>query len=613
MQLLIVVLALILIVQGSHIDSQRYVDKASVEFQRLRDGTMQLQVPGNFSGVVLGEMRVLVEIADFGFSQNCTLTDVTANNIACSLCNVPESLTSKPTVTVNVYRNNAQIQARCLVEWLQNNVTHLELSTNQASATVETPNRVVLSSPATAPNPDGAYNGAGRFGNKATHGILGFGGMRLADFRSASFKFQKQVNVGQQIYHNLQIFVGGTFYRIWATDPSDAPQPIDNGVNERFVDLQTEGKLFPGFFTSTLQQVLDANPDATIETAFTGNNGLPKDAVTSAIMIGSGDSNNLALINITVTDTVVGYLKRQSVGVVKTVPYIDMGQSVGPFNQGTDTLVTLTGKLLTTVNAVWLRISGTETHQCIGVNNINPTTISCTLTAPLNFTGDGVLEARVKTTDGCDSDFHVIQNTTCVVPSALYTNVLQTYTGDHRLVDDEIVFIKCWSLGVSKPNGCPSDYNRIVDVTQPEVSLVWTNTQDGSNQTTTQFTYNVPLATYVEMDIEFDMTTDLELAHVRCLQGAEWVLLDSICPSDDNMFDPMARTLTFTLCPAANGKQLSVYTVPDEEDLEEPAQYVAMYVLVAVTIGLTVVRCLVRVQGQVQSTRVGKRLRKKHE
>lgn len=182
-----------------------------------------------------------------------------------------------------------------------------------------------LSTPATAPNPLGAFNGSGT-GNKLFLGFTGWGGM--SPLALADIKLRAKIDRGNaSLYLNLQVDCDGD----GVFDPAvDGIVAVDKGMaaglalGPTFTDvtiLATDpvftivgGGIFPappkcGLYSHLGNEgrpLTDLPPTALLWDGSTGDNGMPKNKAMPAVMWVLGDSANLADLAVTVESTSFG-------------------------------------------------------------------------------------------------------------------------------------------------------------------------------------------------------------------------------------------------------------------------------------------------------------------
>lgn len=177
----------------------------------------------------------------------------------------------------------------------------LDLSVNDASATVS--DGLTLRTEA-GDNEVGGFNGSGT-GNKAIAGLPGWDGLALGELDGLSVE-TSLVTGSTTPYYNLVLDLGcdGASYKVIVADATVATAEDLGGGVTRYSYAADSAQwravaglddLLPEHLASeagALSDVAAAYPCACLRDADTGDNGLPADTVTSAVMIILGDSLN---------------------------------------------------------------------------------------------------------------------------------------------------------------------------------------------------------------------------------------------------------------------------------------------------------------------------------
>lgn len=197
----------------------------------------------------------------------------------------------------------------------------LDLSVNAARVDNQQSESPVLVT-GTSLSAAGAYNGGGT-GNRAILGFLGHSGLALSAIASIQFDYEQvSLNTGFVPQVNLVVDTGGGLYHIFVLDPSVADAlntgtvtPIGGNV-KRFLHVTSSNYVQvvnaftaapivspPVAVAATIGPLWNQNSFrwADIESNFpswvtadanSGDGGLPKNAITPAVMLNLGDSGN---------------------------------------------------------------------------------------------------------------------------------------------------------------------------------------------------------------------------------------------------------------------------------------------------------------------------------
>lgn len=166
----------------------------------------------------------------------------------------------------------------------------------------------------------GAFNGSGT-GNKAMAGLPGYDGLGLGDLSSLAFE-TVEVTGGSTPYFNVVVDLACDCETLVvivadATQVASPTETEDGALRYEFLAESTQWKavgglddLLPTHLSAgaggTLTDVVAAYPDACLRDADTGDNGLPADVVTTAVMLILGDSLNTSELEHRVSAVEVG-------------------------------------------------------------------------------------------------------------------------------------------------------------------------------------------------------------------------------------------------------------------------------------------------------------------
>lgn len=180
----------------------------------------------------------------------------------------------------------------------------IDLSVNDASAVAAEGGGLRLRTEE-GDNEVGGFNGPGT-GNKSIGGLPGWDGEPLAELSGLAMETRQDAGSSTP-YFNLVVDLdcSATSYTVVVADATlvSAPEDLGDGSLRYAYDAAAPqwkavgglGDLLPEHLASTggtLSSVVEAWPEACLRDADTGDNGLPADTVTSAVLIILGDSVN---------------------------------------------------------------------------------------------------------------------------------------------------------------------------------------------------------------------------------------------------------------------------------------------------------------------------------
>ncbi len=195
-------------------------------------------------------------------------------------------------------------------------------SVNKATAGWSDPAQALILETQKGNNPPGGFNGQGT-GSKAIAGLPGLDGLLLGELETLTV--DAQVGSGTaHLYVNVQLDLAcdGTDVRVLVVDEQTLGDPVATDDGWPRYTLEAAGPhwkavgglddLLPGHLDGTgrpLTAVVDAYPAACLVDFSTHDGGMPKDEVTSAIMLLLGDSSTTdayrwGVVRVSVNDTV---------------------------------------------------------------------------------------------------------------------------------------------------------------------------------------------------------------------------------------------------------------------------------------------------------------------